>query len=127
MARKLRCSVCQECKRPKPRRPVSIPRARAFWDVVHGDLVQIPDATGQKYWLLNLCDAAFGFQICGRVRDKTSAAAIETYTTMWLNWAGPPVTMVLDLGPEFASEEFTNFVESQSRVHHVPVEAPWQN
>ena len=128
MARKLKCSICQEKKRPKIRRPAAIPRARAFADVVHGDLLQISDVGGAKCWVLNLVDAASGFQVCARVADKSSASVKDTYVRSWTNWAGPPVTLVLDLGREFASEEFTQFAEANgSRVHHVPVEAPWQD
>ena len=127
MARKLKCSICQERRRPKLRRPAALPRARAFNDVVHGDLIKVSDVANASYWLLNLVDAASGLQVCKRVADKTSYEVFKAYE-LFTNWAGPPVTLVLDLGPEFSSEEFTKNAESLgSRVYHTPVEAPWQN
>ena len=85
------------------------------------------DVAGIDHWLLNLVDAASGYQVCKRVADKSSDAVFKAYE-LFTNWARPPVTLVLDLGPEFASEEFAIKVESLgSRVYHTPVEAAWQN
>jgi hypothetical protein len=46
----------------------------------------------------------------------------------WLPWAGAPGTLVADMVPEFVSDEFARWCEfHRCRLHHVPVEAPWQN
>ena len=77
MARKLKCSICQERKRPAKRRLASLPKARNSGDVVHADLLQVPDASGTKYWILNIVDAASGYQVCTRVHDKTQLCGEE--------------------------------------------------
>ena len=57
-ARRLKCGICQERKQKKSHRPAALPRARAFGDVVHTDLIHVPDAAGNKHWLLNIVDAS---------------------------------------------------------------------
>ena len=124
----LRCSVCQEKRKKQTRRPAAMPRARAFGDRVHIDLVKCWDAADRARWVTNIVDAASGFQLCIRIQSKTSASVIGSFRTVWASWAVLPVTCVADLGPEFASEQFTAWLETHgSRVYHCPVEAPWQN
>ena len=46
----LKCSVCQEKRKKRTRRPAAIPRARSFNDRVHMDLVQCWDAADKPWW-----------------------------------------------------------------------------
>ena len=92
------------------------------------DLVQCWDAADKPWWCLNVTGAASGFQLCVRVAAKTSEAVIDKFKYVWASWAGFPVTAVVNLGPEFASAEFTDFFEKHgTKVYHTHVEAPWQN
>ena len=126
--KRLKCSVCQERRNRGTRRPATLPKARYFGDRVHIDLVKCWDAADVSRWCVNIVDAASGFQVCARVKDKTSEEVIRVFRTTWATWAGYPSVLVADLGPEFASVEFTTWMEShECRVYHTPVESPWQN
>jgi len=127
-AKHLKCDRCQETRNTKTRRPATIPKARNFGDVGHMDLIQFKDAAEEVFWALNIVDAASGHQVVILLANKTSAAVIEAYEMAWASWAGHFVTSVVDMGPEFVSNEFCDHLEANdSRVHHIPVEAPWQN
>ena len=118
-ARALRCEVCDESRRVRPARPAHLPRARAFGDVVHIDLVDISQSCGfRPCWCVSIVDAASGFQVVRLLARKTSTAVIEAIEESWTSWGGAPVTMVADVGPEFASEEFLQWCEGRScRLH----------
>ena len=106
----------------------SLPRARYFGDVVHADLVQVFDVLDNGYWLLNVVDSMSSFQMLHMLTGKTSRLVIEGFQMAWLSWGGAPVVLVVDMGPEFTSEEFARWAEFHgSRLDHTPVEAPWQN
>ena len=62
------------------------------------------------------------------LRKKTSASVRGAMDAAWLNWAGPPVRLICDMGPEFASQEFVAWCEFHGiEPRHAAVEAPWQN
>jgi hypothetical protein len=127
-ARRFSCPICAAKQPPKPRRVAGLPRPRYFWDVVHLDLLQLTDAASGKHWCLNVVDSASNFQMISLVRRKTSAQVTEILDRNWISWAGAPATIVADLGPEFASEEFAQWCEFHAvHLHHTSVEAPWQN
>ena len=51
----------------------------------------------------------------------------ERFTAGWLNWAGPPNTLVLDLATEFVSEACQQFVKSMGiQCQVIPPDAYWQ-
>ena len=127
-AKLLKRPVCEEVQQTKPKRPATLPRARHFGDVVHIDLFQVEAITGSKHWALNVVDAASKFQVCAIVPRKTTAAVTEAMDQCWMTWAGPPSTIVADMGPEFVSEEFGAYCEGMGiHLHNVAVEAPHQN
>lgn len=92
------------------------------------DLIQTQDACDGTLWALNIVDAASGFQVVVYITRRTSECVIEVYERCWASWAGHPVTVVVDVGPEFTSTEFCEHLEASGVMpHHIPVEAPWQN
>ena len=81
-----------------------------------------------KHWFCNMVDAASGFQVVTHIVNKSSAAIIEAMSTIWFAWAGAPLVCVHDVGPEFYSEDFIDWLESHGvRQRVASVEAPWLN
>ena len=77
---------------------------------------------------MNIVDAASSFQALVVLERKTCKEVVVQFENAWVNWAGAPVTIVADMGPEFVGEEFVKWAEFHgSRLYHTPVEAPWQN
>ena len=46
------------------------------------------------------------FQCCVLLGNKSSAEVIDKFGDAWLVWAGAPLRLVTDAGPEFTSQEF---------------------
>ena len=58
----------------------------------------------------------------------TGSAAMEFLGQNWLNWAGPPVEMVMDSATEFNSEDFQQFLQKFNiRSITTNPESHWQN
>ena len=96
--------------------------------MVHVELVDVGPACGFTAWALHIVDAASRFHAVRLLDNKSSAAVIDALEDIWLSWAGPPVTMVVDVGPEFVSDEFADWQETHGIAPYViPIEAPHQN
>ena len=127
-ARRLRCDICCEAQKTKTHRPATLPKARHIGDVVHADLIKLNDERSYVYWALNVVDAASGYQVVSLLDDKSSKAVIENFEKTWVCWARSPGTLCVGMGPEFTSLEFGQWCEFHGiALHHIPVEAPWQN
>ncbi len=123
-----KCDICHEKKRPQPRRVAALPRSCYFNDVAHTDLVHVFDAIDAGFWLLNVVSSASGFVAVSLLESKTSGAVISGFEKIWHPRGGAPLALVADMGPELISKKFACWSELHgTRLHHVPVEAPWQN
>jgi len=76
------------------------------------------DADGIKFEALNIVDMATGFQILAILDGPSATECAEKLWLWWASWAGPPKTIVSDLGTSFRTA-FTIMVErygANSRV-----------
>ena len=90
------------------------------------DVKAIYDANGLKFEALNIVDLATGFQILAVLDSPSSTECAEKLWLWWVLWAGPPKTIVSDLGTSFRTA-FQMMVErygASSRT--APIESPWQ-
>lgn len=127
-AKQLRCSVCQERKRPKARPPSSLPPPRNVGQQIHIDLVILEDSMRKPYVVAHVTDNVSRYQQAKVPPDKSTASVIHFLKTHWQPLLGWPHTIVADQGREFVSAEFGDFCDSQSiYLYHIGVGAPWQN
>jgi hypothetical protein len=127
-SKRLKCDVCLEVGKTKTHRPATLPRARAFGDRVHTDLIDVYDCVDTKHWALNIVDAASGFQVVVFLEKTDTESIIEAFERTWCIWAGSPALIIADMGPQFTSDEFSTWCEAVgSTLYHIVVEAPWQN
>ena len=101
-------------------------RDSVFNSMIGCDVKAVYDADGIKYEALNTVDMATGFQILAILDGPSSTECAEKLWLWWVLWAGPPKTIVSDLGTSFRTA-FTMMVErygANSRV--APIESPWQ-
>ena len=123
-----KCSVCQEKKAPKARRPVSLPMPKECSDQVHIDLVEMYDSTGAKFMVVHMTDYATRFQLADVLEDKSTKSVVQFVKRRWIPFFGPPRVLVADQGKEFVSWEMEEFCASASiLLWHSAVQAPWQN
>ena len=86
---------------PKARLPASLPRTLRFNETVGIDLAEVEDPWGSKHVFTNLVCWGTLFQLWKKTEGKTALEVAETMVAAWVQYFGPPVTMIADLGPEF--------------------------
>ena len=123
-----KCDVCQERRRPKTRRPASLPAPKDAGDQANIDLIDVYDSSGIKYTAVHIIDYATRFQMAELLPRKTAANVISFLKKRWLPVFGCPRTLVADQGREFISHELAEFCAGHSiLLWHCGVGAPWQN
>ena len=127
-ARCLKCSVCEERKGPKTRRPASLPVPKNTSDQVHIDIFEAEDVNEVRFYVVHCIDHATRFQMAEILPNKSSEAVIHFLKTRWFPIFGPPRVLVADQGREFISWKFEELCAQHSTLlWHCAVQAPWQN
>ena len=126
-ARWWKCPLCAQRQAPRALNPTTAPyRPNTFNSMIGCDVKAIYDADGTKFEALNIVDLATGFQILAVLDGPSSTECAEKLWLWWVLWAGPPKTIVCDLGTSFRTA-FQMMVErygASSRT--APIESPWQ-
>ena len=82
--------------------PTTAPyRPNTFNSMIGCDVKAIYDANGLKLEAPNIVDLATGFQILAVLDGPSSTECAEKLWLWWVLWAGPPKTIVSDLGTSF--------------------------
>lgn len=77
---------------------------------------------------MNSVDVASGFETCWLLDTKSSDSVVQGFDASWRVWAGAPVVLVTDAGPEFVSDTFARDCEGMGcLLRTTAVESPWQN
>ena len=107
--------------------PTTAPyRPNTFKSMIGCDVKAIYDANGLKFEALNIVDLATGFQILAALDGPSSTECAEKLWLWWVLWAGPPKTIVSDLGASFRTA-FQMMVERYGASScTAPIESPWQ-
>jgi transposase InsO family protein len=123
-AKHLRCSICDEKKRPKSRRPASLPTPKDVSDQVHLDIFEATDIKENRFYIIHAIDWTSRFQMAEALTHKNSAAVVKWFQERWLPIFGAPRVLVADQGREFLSWEFQEMCDRHSiLLHHIPVQA----
>ena len=121
---------CIECEETAPRRSghkTSLPNRYEF-NYALGIDVEILDADGAKYQVLNTICLGICFQLAEIVRSgpgqPTSARCFVAIKKRWISWAGNPNTMQCDRGLHNRGI-LAQYMSSQGiQVYHAPLETP---
>ena len=121
----LKCSICQMQKMPKIPRPASLKQELGFGDKVSMDGVKWTNRQGQEFHFYHFIDHGTNYHTA--IIAPNRAEIREKFTMGWLNWAGPPNTVLMDSASEFISEGFVQFLQNLSiQCEVVPPDAHWQ-
>eukprot|EP00435_Cladocopium_sp_Y103_P042518 s19_g11.t1 len=121
----LKCSICQMQQRPKIPKPATLKSELHFGDKVSIDGVKWTNKQGQDFHFYHFIDHGTNYHAA--IIAPNRAEIQERFTMGWLNWAGPPNTIVMDSAKEFVSEAFTKFLQSLNiQCEVVPPDAHWQ-
>ena len=125
-ARWWKCLLRAQRQAPRALNPTTAPyRPNTFNSMIGCDVKAIYDANGLNFEALNIVDLATGFQILAILDGPSSTECTEKLWLWWMLWAGPPKTIVSDLGTSFRTA-FQMMVErygASSRA--APIESPW--
>ena len=124
----LKCSTCAEVSRPKISRPSAIHESVDFGEVVSMDGITWTNEKGQTFHIYHMIDQSTSYHTAIVTPNKTSEQAIQALVMGWLQWAGPPGTLVVDAATELNSEEFAQFLQRQNICcRTIATDAHWQN
>lgn len=115
-ARCLKCSVCDERRGPKTRRPASLPVPKDTSDQVHIDIFEAEDVNEVRFYVVHCIDHATRFQMAEVLPNKSSEAVINFLKTRWFPIFGPPRVLVADQGREFISWNFEELCAQHSTL-----------
>jgi len=126
-AKMLKCTVCDENKKPQTRMATALPRVEHPGDHVCADLFSMKDSGGKIYWIAHLVDLASRYQVCRLLPDKSADEVVKCLSE-WVRILGAPKALTVDMGPEFVAGKFQSACDFYDVcLHHTPVEAPWKN
>uniref|UniRef100_A0A7E4URW5 RNA-directed DNA polymerase n=1 Tax=Panagrellus redivivus TaxID=6233 RepID=A0A7E4URW5_PANRE len=118
------CAACQKYSKARPEAvPEPWPAAHGAWNRVHLDFA---GPIWNSMWLVGI-DAFSRFPFVVKMSKTTAAKLIEALTTVF-GLLGFPHVVVSDNGPQFASQEFADFLsENGSRQMLTPPYNPRSN
>ena len=126
-AKMLKCSVCDENKKPNARMPTALPRVEHPGDHVCADLFSVKDSAGKIFWIAHFVDLASRYQVCRLLPDKTAEEVVKCLSE-WVRVLGAPKALTVDMGPEFLATKFQSACDFFAVcLRHTPVESPWKN
>ena len=124
----VKCSTCAEVSRPKISRPSAIHEPVDFGEIVSMDGITWSNSNGQSFNIYHMIDQSTSYHTAIVTQSKTSEQAIQALLMGWLQWAGPPGTLVVDAATELNSEEFTQFLQRHNICcRTIATDAHWQN
>ena len=128
-AAQLQCPVCANHQRPSAPLPANTSRNLEFNDRVGLDVKYLTGwRQGQKIACVNLIDYATSLQIMVPLgRRETGALLQSALRDRWIDWAGPPRTLILDPARPNLGEVFSDFCSGQGvDIEQTAAEAHWQ-
>lgn len=124
----LKCSTCQETQPPRQARPSAIHDARDFGDMISIDGITWTGQEGQQYHFVHMLDHSTLFHVGMVTKSRDATEAIRAISHGWMQWAGPPGTIVMDAASEFNSEQFLTFLQKHGiKSRTIATDAHWQN
>eukprot|EP00434_Breviolum_minutum_P029213 symbB.v1.2.025839.t2/scaffold2536.1/size76742/5 len=124
----IRCSTCAEAGRPKISRPSAIHETVDFGEIVSMDGITWSNAQGQSFNIYHMICQGTSYHTAVVTPSKSSEQAIQALLNGWLQWAGPPGTLIVDAATELNSEEFSFFLQRHNiRCRTIATDAHWQN
>ena len=118
------CQSCSERVGPKLTSPGKLKEPKEFNEVISIDGFEWKNEKGKKFYVVHIFDESTHFHLGKRCLRGTEEAE-KVVTETWMNWAGPPETMVHDLAGEFVSQHWKDMLQ-QNGIHSVTTAAPWQ-
>ena len=125
-AKQLRCTTCAQSAKAGIARPAAVPRARHFNADIGIDILYIEDVLGNRYYAVSIVELSTTYHVVTLVRSLVPRNVAEVIMDLWVCWAGPPETVHMDNGTEFASTVRDAFDHMGTRIRVSAPQSPWQ-
>ena len=122
-----RCNTCEDnTNRPRSHK-ISLPYEYRFNACLGVDLLEVSDAAGARYTVLNMVDMGTTFQQLHVIREgknATSSQVLKALCDRWIAWAGHPKQLLTDRGLHFRDVLYRYLSGHGVQVHTALLETP---
>ena len=118
------CPSCVERTPPGKTTPGNLKEPTEFNEQISLDGFIWSNSHGISVYVLHIIDEATRFHLGSRT-SRDSTQTMKTLNQTWIQWAGPPVRIAHDQGGEFLSQEWKDYLQSNS-VRPILSAAAWQ-
>ena len=131
-AKAYRCDTCEQTKRKPRTHKVSMPKPYEFNHEVGMDVIDIKDAAGKHFDILNAIDYGTTFQQAWIVRESdihgspSSSSCLKAFVHGWTRWAGWPKLVACDRGTHNRGIFGTTLSQKGVRIRPAGLESPEQ-
>ena len=128
--REFECPACAaKGHPPKPGLPAALPRTFRFNETLG---VYFFETLSPRMVPMSLsatwCVGALWYQLCIPILDKIAGTVAKCVAERWIQYFGPPMSIISDQGKEFVGTQFKEFTNANSiLLHIIDVRAPRQN
>ena len=125
----IECSACAKTQRPRLHRTTRIPPSDLqFNDEVLVDCFHLKDAHKKGFWFFSILDRATMYhQVC-LIEDHSPKTFVKNFFDRWIQWAGNPGEITIDMERGFGSQEFASAMgEAGIHVYSIAGQAHWQH
>ena len=126
-AEQMVCRTCERSGRPPSSRVAQPCTALDFNEAIAADVIWLDMADAKNKPALNIVDLASTYQVVVPVESTKSEELGRAMLEGWINWAGAPKHLLVDLDPGFR-DQFLQLMDSRSiTVRCAAGQAHWQN
>ena len=123
----MKCKTCEKCTRPSLH-PVAKPAALLdFNQVVAVDIIYLDTKESSGHFALNMVDVGSSYQVVAPLPDRKAETVCEIFLKYWVNWAGTPGRLVLDLDTAFVGSFADLTSDKAIAMRAAAGQAHWQN
>ena len=126
-AEQLVCRTCDRCSKTRPHKVATPVTALDFNEVVAADIIWIDAADAKNKPALNVVDMASTYQVVIPLPGIKSEDVSRAFSTGWIQWAGIPKQILVDLDSAF-KDRFLNLMDEKCIIVRAAAgQAHWQN
>ena len=126
-ASQLECTVCRSNARPRSHHVAKPAVMLDFNECVAMDIIFMLTSDGIEHMGLNVVDLASGYQVVSYLPDRKADTVSSTFLQHWVNWAGVPERIVLDLDTAFQDSFWKITSDHAIAMKAAAGQAHWQN
>ena len=126
-AEQLICRTCEKSSKARPHKISNPVVALDFNEVVAADIIWIDTADARNKPALNVVDLASTYQVVIPLPGIKSEDVSQAFASGWIQWAGVPKQLLVDLDSAFKDRFLTLMDEKCIILRAAAGQAHWQN